>query len=121
MSRAPLETDLVSPLPFKRLGDVNGDFKGNPRPETLGLFFLRLLSRDGTGFEPAESRWSNEAPVGVELVDRGLGGWLAVRPIPFGGCGNAPMLIVFRKVFPGGRVEGGSFASRVGALEVEFE
>ena len=31
------------------------------------------------------------------------------------------MLIVFRKAFPGGRVEGGSFALRVGTLEVEFE
>lgn len=54
-------------------------------------------------------------------MERGLGGWLAVRPTPFGGCGNAPILIVFRRVFPGGRVEGGSFGLRVGTLDVEFE
>ena len=34
-------------------------------------------------------------------VDRGLGGRLDTLEAPFGGSGNAPILVVLRTVFPG--------------------
>jgi hypothetical protein len=65
--------------------------------EVLGFF--RLLFLDGTeALETDDSLRSTNSPPGVELVASGLFG--ADLPMCLGGCGNAPMLTVFRSVFP---------------------
>jgi hypothetical protein len=80
--------------------------------EVLGFF--RLLFLDGT--EPLEMDDTlrfTRSPSGVELVESGLVGF--DLPMCLGGCGNAPMLTVFRSVFPGGSGPAGPLlAGRVG-------
>jgi hypothetical protein len=65
------------------------------------LGFFRLLFLEGTeALETVDSLRSTNSPPGMELVDKGLFG--ADLPICLGGWGNAPMLTVFRSVFPRG-------------------
>jgi hypothetical protein len=63
------------------------------------LGFFRLLFLEGTeALETLDSLRSTNSPPGMELVDKGLFG--ADLPVCLGGWGNAPMLTVFRSVFP---------------------
>jgi NADH:ubiquinone oxidoreductase subunit E len=65
--------------------------------EVLGFF--KLLFLDGTeALDTEDSLRSTMSPPGVELADSGLLGF--DLPVCLGGCGNAPMLTVFRSVFP---------------------
>lgn len=73
------------------------------------------------GLKPGANLESTVSPLGVELADSGLGGWLPSLLACFGGCGNAPILTVFRSDFPGGSEPAGvSVAVKVGTLEAEF-
>lgn len=72
---APLDTDLPSALPFKKLGVA-------PAVE----------NEDGPGLDFREEDG---------LPPSGLGGRLVTLLSPRGGCGNEFMLTVFRIVFPG--------------------
>jgi hypothetical protein len=98
----PLEIDLLSPLPFSKLGVDAPTYLVC----TFGLvdcFDRRNVFLDPpgvTGLVSVDSRLLSEAPPGVKPPDNGLGGKLVVRTPPLGGCGNALMLIVFRIVFP---------------------
>jgi hypothetical protein len=80
--------------------------------EVLG--FCRLLFREGTEpLETDDSLRSIMSVPGVELADSGLPGF--DLPMCLGGCGNAPMLTVFRSVFPGGsKPAGGPSAGSMG-------
>ncbi len=63
------------------------------------LGFFKLLVREGTdAFETDDSLRSVISPLGVELADSGLLGF--DLPMCLGGCGNEPMLTVFRSVLP---------------------
>lgn len=99
------------------------------RPPTLeirGAVFLRLVLLAGVsgGLKPGAILESTVSPLGVELADRGLGGWLPSRLACFGGWGKAPMLTVLRSTFPGGRGPAGDSVGvsvgMVGTLEVEL-
>ena len=59
---------------------------------------------------------------GVALIDRGLVECAEVRPMPLGGWGKDPMLIVFRRVLPGGSAAGAWLSVEiVGTAGVELE
>jgi hypothetical protein len=103
-----VSTATESALPLRKLGGDKGDLGRRPRAppilEVLGFF--RLLFRDGTeALETDDSLRSTSSPPGVELAESGLLG--ADLPVCLGGCGNAPMLTVFRSDFPGGNAPTG--------------
>ena len=97
-----LEIDLLSPVPFNRLGADPGIRRGGALglmpPEILDFFVLggcrRLLSIDGlAGTADGDSG-------DVELMASGLVGRDDKRATPRGGCGKEPILMVLRTVFP---------------------
>jgi hypothetical protein len=60
-----------------------------------------------------------EAPLASDVeveVERGLGGRLLPRTAPLGGSGKAPMLVVFRIVFPGVGIPDDSGEGEVGVV-----
>jgi hypothetical protein len=97
-----------------------------PTFETRGAVFLRLFLLAGVigGLRPGAVLESTVSPLGVELADRGLGGWLPSLLACLGGWGNAPMLTVLRSDFPGGSGPAGDSVAvsvgTVGTLEVEL-
>lgn len=121
---APSALDIVlsPPIPFSKLGVVEDAvdvlLSCTPYPELLGLADGRRVPTGGDfgSCIPAASL----VPGLSVVVDRGLGGRLD-RRVPLGGCGNAPILMVFRSVLPGvGRADGlAGGAARVGTLDVE--
>jgi hypothetical protein len=81
------------------------------------LGFFRLLFLEGIeALEAVDRRWSTESPLIEELVDKGL---LGLRPMCFGGCGNAPMLTVLRSDFPGGSGPGAACSAAIVGTEGE--
>jgi hypothetical protein len=94
----PLDIDLLSPLPFNRLGVALLTKLVLGLLAVLGLF--RSLGVGPRGLSSADSLLLAEVLPGAIPPDKGLGGRLAVRMPPRGGCGKALMLIVFLIVFP---------------------
>lgn len=101
-----MSTGTESALAFKRLGGDRGDFGSRPRAPPMFdvLGFFKLLFLDGTeALETDDSRRSTDSPPRVVLADNGLPGAEDLPlPLCLGGWGNAPMLTVFRRDFPGG-------------------
>lgn len=96
-----MSTVTESALPLSKLGGDNGDRGKRPRapPVFDVLGFFRLLVREGIdAFETDDSLRSVISPLGVELADSGLLGF--DLPMCLGGCGNEPILTVFRSVLP---------------------
>jgi hypothetical protein len=120
-----LTTDTDSPLPLRKLGGVKGDLANSPLPPTLDTLdagFLMLPRPVGVDLDTAANLSSNAPLLGVELADKGLGGWFEIRPPYFGGCGKDPILTVFRRPLPGGRGPAGeSVVLSVGILMAELE
>lgn len=70
------------------------------------LGFFRLLFREGTEvLDTDDSLRSVVSPPGVKLADSGLVGF--DLPVCLGGCGNAPILTVFRRDLPAGSAPAG--------------
>lgn len=104
-----MSTGTESALALSKLGGDSGDRGSRPRaPPMLDVLgFLRLLFRDGTeALETDDSLRSTTSPPGTELADSGLLGF--DRMVCRGGCGKAPMLTVFRSVFPCGTLPTGT-------------
>lgn len=97
----PLDIDLDSPLPFKRLGVLaEAEVYDSDAPganDGFG-FLLRFFPSNGPGGMFPESRL---VPAPGAPFESGLGGKLDVRMPPRGGCGKELMLIVLRTVFCG--------------------
>jgi hypothetical protein len=89
---------LPSPLPFSKLGVEPPRKFVCPGPRDC---FVRLRR---TGLVSTDSLWLlpgfEVALAGVRPPESGLGGRLAVRTPPRGGCGKAFILMVFRIVLP---------------------
>lgn len=104
-----MSTATESALPLRRLGGDSGDRGSRPRapPMLEVLGFFRLLFLEGTeALETEDNRRSTISAPGIELVESGLLGF--DLPMCLGGCGNAPMLTVFRSDFPCGKAPTGT-------------
>lgn len=96
-------------MPLSRLGvpetpaiDDVDCLESMPYPELRGFFFATLSAlrcfKESRRLAGLAAACTSEEEVAVES---GLGGRLDTLGPPFGGRGNAPMLVVLRNVFPG--------------------